>query len=360
MKTKQLLLSAFVATIAITACKKDNPEPEPTPTPAETGYSNGVFITNEGPFGTGTGTVSFYDRSAGTVSNDIFETKNAYPLGNLVQSLEVFNGKAYIVVNNAGKVEIADAGTFASSGVINGLNSPRYFLGIDSNTGYITEWGTGGVNGAVKVVDLSSQTVTSTIPTGKGAETLLKKGNKVYVACSGGYDNDSVVTVIDATTNSVIHNIVVGANPKSIKEDANGKLWVLCSGQYDMTYTTLEKKGKLVRINADVDTVELSLEFSSTTSQPFNLVSNSSKTTLYYNYNGQVYSHNATATALNSTGIISRNFYSLGIDPTNDYFYGADAGNFSSDGKVLRYTSAGAVVDSFTVGIIPGNFYFKQ
>lgn len=358
MKTKTLFnLSALALAITFTSCKKDDPE-TPAPTPAGVMYDNGVFISNEGPFNNGTGTISFYSRSTSGVSNDIFQTKNSYPLGNIVQSMEIFNGKGYIIVNNAGKVEIVDGSTFASNGAISGLTNPRYFLGIDNSKGYISEWGTGGINGAIKVVDLNTKTVTATINTGKGAEGMVKVGNNVYLTCSGGYANDSVVTVIDATTNAVVTTITVGANPKNIKVDASGKIWVLCSGEYGI-YPNLVKTGKLVRIDATSNTVELSLPFSSTTSQPSNLVINGAKTTLYYSYNGNVYSQLSSASSLNTTATINRNFYGLGIDPSNDYFYGSDAGDFSSNGKVIRYNTTGVAVDSFTVGVIPGNFCFK-
>lgn len=208
-------------------------------------------------------------------------------------------------------------------------------------------------------MDLTTKTVTSTITTGKGAEGMVKVGNTVYVACSGGYDNDSVVTVIDATTNTVITNINVGANPKYIKVGANGKIWVLCSGQWDSNYTTLVKTGKLVCINAFTNAVDLSLPFASFYSQPSNLIINGAKTMLYYSYDGKVYSQPHSSSTLTATAIINRSFYGLGIDPTNDYFYASDAGNFSSDGKVIRYNAAGVVLDSFAVGIIPGNFCFK-
>lgn len=356
MKRELFYLSILAPLLFVIGCKKD--DPKTTPDTVRT-YSSGVFITNEGPFGSGTGTISFYDRSNGSVTNDIFQTKNGYPLGNVVQSMEIFSGKGYIVVNNAGKIEVVDGASFASNGVITGLTYPRYFLGINSGKGYISEWGTGGVSGAVKVVDLATKTISATINTGKGAEGMVKEGDYVYVACSGGFGNDSVVTVINAITNAFVTNINVGANPKSIKVDANGKIWVLSTGQWDPTYSFLIKTGKLVRIDALSNTVDLSLSFSSTVSQPSNMVINSGRTILYYSYLGKVYSHAITASTLNSTSTIDRNFYSLGIDPSNDYIYGSDAGDFSSNGKVIRHNSTGAVVDSFQVGVIPGSFYFK-
>lgn len=359
MKTKQLVVATFAVLVSLSACKKDEPQPQ-TPTPTPSAFESGVFITNEGPYGNGTGTISYFNKTNSTVSNDIFESKNSYPLGNIVQSMSIYNSKGYIVVNNAGKVEIVDANTFASAGVISGLNSPRYFLGVNSTTGYVSEWGADGMTGAVKVINLSSNTVTSTIATGKGAENMLKVGDKVYVACSGGFGNDSVVTVIDALTNAVTGTINVGANPKSLQVDVNGKLWILCAGQWDVNYTMLEKTGSLVRINPATDAVELTLPLLSQYSQPFNLVINAAKTSLYYTFASEVYTQSVNASTLNTTPVISRNFYALGIDPATDYIYGGDAGNFSANGNVLRYSVSGTVIDSFAVGIAPNGFCFKN
>lgn len=359
MKTKQLIyLSTVALATTFSSCKKDIPDPEPPISTLSTAtYDNGVFITNEGPFQAGSGTVSFYSRSTSTVSKDIFEFKNLYPLGNVVQSMEIFNSKGYIVVNNAGTVEVVDGSSFISKGTITGLTNPRYFLGITNDKGYVTEWGAaGGVAGAVKVIDLNTKTVTSTISTGKGAEGMVMVGNFVYVACGGGFGNDSVVTVINATTNAVVKSIHVGANPKSLKVDSNGKIWVLCNGKSDVNYAYITNTGTLARINPTVDTVDLSLPFAL---RPSNLVINGAKTILYYSSNGKVYSHNNTAVTLNSTATINRSFHGFGIDPTNDYFYGSDAGDFVSNGKVLRYNATGVVVDSFTVGVIPSNFCFN-
>jgi YVTN family beta-propeller protein len=273
--------------------------------------------------------------------------------------MNIFNGTAYIVVNNGGKVVVANGTTFGSTGAISGLTYPRYFLGINSSTGYISEWGAGGAAGNIKVVNLSTKGIITSIPTGNGAEGMLLSGSKVYVACGGGFVNDSVISVINTTTNTVVNTINVGANPKSVKMDAAGKLWVLCAGQWDPTYTFLEKPGRLVRIDAATEAVDLSLPFSSTFSQPSSLVIDNTGTTLYYSYNGGVYSQSTSASSLSGSPVINRSFYGLGIDPTNNYIYASDAVDYSSNGKVLRYTPAAALVDSFAVGVIPGNFYFK-
>lgn len=371
---KIIYLSTLALAISITGCKKDTPNPDtstdavaaataPPPTsivpivttPADSNsntVSGGVFITNEGPFGSGSGTVGYYNRSTKSYHNEIFQNTNSYPLGNIVQSINIFNNAGYIVVNNADKVEVIDATTLVSGGVISGLSAPRYFLGINNTTGYVSQWGAGV--GSIQVIDLSTNTITSTIATGIGAEKMLMIGDKVYVVCTEG-----VVTVINTTTNTVEKTITVAAGAKAIKVDSNGDLWVLCSGKWDSSWSALEVTGCLVRIDGATDAVNLTLSFASTSKQPSNLVINNAKNTLYYTYNGNVVSHDITSTTLNATATISRGFYGLGIDPTNDYFYASDAGDFSSNGKVLRYTAAGVVVDSFTVGVIPGAFFFN-
>ena len=211
--------------ILFSSCKK---EAEITTTTSTTAYENGVFITNEGKFGEGTGTVSFFNRSTKTVSNDLFQNINGRPLGNVLQSMEVFNNKGYLLVNNGSKIEVVTMTDFKESGVIKDLIMPRYFLGIDNNKAYVSQWGTGGIEGSIKVINLNDNTISKTISTGKGPEVIVKVGNSVYVANSGGFANDSTVSIISTIDDSVIKTLVVGYNPNSLQVDANGKIWVLC------------------------------------------------------------------------------------------------------------------------------------
>ena len=351
----KLCISTVILTATLFGCKKDNPIPSNTSTAVS--YSNGVFVSCEGPFGSGTGTVSFYNRSSGIVTNDIFQTANGFPLGNIVQSVAIYNGKGYIAVNNAAKVEVVDATDFKSRGTITGLTNPRYFLGISSSKGYLTEWGSS--TSSIKVINLATNLVSTSINTANGAESMVKLNNKVYVTCNGGYGKDSVVMVINTLTDAVIDTIVVGPNPDDIQVDANGNLWVLCSGQWNSSFTALDQTGKLVRIDTTTNTANLSLSFSSTSSQPANLTMNTAKDKMYFTYQGSVYTHAISSSTLNSTAYIGRSFYGLGLDPVTDYLFATDPGNYVSNGKVIRYNTTATKIDSFTVGIIPGGLTFK-
>jgi hypothetical protein len=52
-------------------------------------------------------------------------------------------------------------------------------------------------------------------------------------------------------------------------------------------------------------------------------------------------------------------FYHTAFDPSGSrYLVTTDAGDFASAGKVFRWNSQGALVDSFTTGIAPGHVVF--
>jgi hypothetical protein len=351
---KRFVLLLALGTLLLTAC-----DPKEDATPAGK-YESGVLISHEGPFQDGTGTVSYFNRATKAVENDIFAATNGRPLGNLVQSVGVHNGKAYVVVNNANRVEIADAKDFRSLGVISGLASPRYFLGLTEEKAYVSQWGADGLTGSVAVVDLRTNAVTRTIPTGRGAERMLKVNNNVYVTQAGGYGNDNRVIVLDANTDAVVTRIVVGDNPNSIQLDANNKLWVSCGGFRDYQNPALNTAGSLVRINPASNAVELTLPFDDTAERPEEMTINRAGNVLFYTSSGAVYRHEIGSNALSPAPFLYRSFYGLGIDPADDVLYAADAGDFVSNGKVIRYNSStGVALDSVQTGIIPAEFTFR-
>jgi hypothetical protein len=351
---KRLAPLLAVGTLLLTAC-----DPKEDATPAGK-YENGVLISHEGKFQGGTGTVSYFNRATKSIENDIFGTTNARPLGNVVQSVSIHNGKAYVVVNNGNKIEVADAKDFKSLGVISGLAFPRYFLGLTEEKAYVSQWGADGLTGSVAVVDLRTNAVTRTIPTGRGAERMTKVNNNVYVTQVGGYGNDNRVIVLDANTDAVVTRIVVGDNPNSIQLDANNKLWVSCGGFRDYQNPALNTAGSLVRISPVSNAVELTLPFGDTAESPGEMTINRAGNALFYTYSGAVYRHDIGSTSLNATPVINRSFYGLGIDPADDVLYAADAGDYNSNGKVIRYNPAtGVALDSVQVGIIPAEFTFR-
>lgn len=220
--------------------------------------SDGFFVVNEGAFNGSNTSISFYDRATGVMSNDIFAVANKRPLGDQAQSITVFEDKAYVVVQNSGKVEVINADDYTSVKTItDGIVSPRYFIGINSTKGYLSDWGEFGVEGSVKVIDLVDFKVIKTISTGQGANRMIQKGDKVYVANNGGFGYDNKISIIDTKKDEVSSTIPVGDNPNSLQFDKDGNLWVVSAGNfvYNDDFTAIDEtkstKSTISKIGTD-------------------------------------------------------------------------------------------------------------
>ncbi|WP_051359879.1 YncE family protein [Adhaeribacter aquaticus] len=350
----RILLGGFLLanTFLFTSCEKNTEGPKGS-------YEKGVFVVNEGAFGKGNGAISFYNPSSKATETDIFYSVNNRPLGDVVQSMTIFNEKAYVVVNNSNKIEITDANTFKSVGSIEGLKLPRYFT-VANNKGYVTEWVAFSGNGRVSVINLANNTVTKTIEVGALPERLVVVNNKLYVTNS----NSNTVSVINTATDVVETTITVGDSPNSLAVDANNKIWVLAGGKtaYNSDWSVdvaASTAGSLSRINTSTNAVEATLPFATKTGSPNSLTSNKEKNKFYYKAAGKVYQLDITATSLPTTAFINRNFYGLGVDPNTNIIYGALAGSFTADSKAIRYNTNGTAIDSFATAIGPNGFIFK-
>ncbi len=349
---KPALLCVVLATlITITSCQKDNDDA------VKGAFSNGIFIVNEGPFQTGTGTITYFDPDSNLVKQDIFETVNGRPLGNIAQSMSIVDGKGYIVVNNAGKIEVVDVATFKSITTITNLINPSQFLLIDETKAYVSDW-----VGHVAILDLKSNTISRTITAGKGPDAMVKSGSYVYVANSGGLGIDSTVSVIDYITDKVIKVIRVGDVPSGMAVDGNGRVWVMCKGIGFAGWPQAgDTPGRLVRIDPSSLTVDFTYNFESSGDHPEKLLINKQKSMLYFLHNNAIYRLNIALSNTQPEKLVDRYFYALGYESKTGYLYASDPKNYIGNGVVLRYKADdGTLVDSITAGIIPRSFAFPE
>ncbi len=346
-----LLLPALISLAFLASCTKVENEPE------KGAFSDGVFIVNEGPFQTGTGTITFFKPDSNLIRQDIFESVNGRPLGNIAQSLTILNGNAYIVINNADKVEVVDAKSFKSTGTITALKNPSQFLGISGSKAYVSNW-----DGTVAVIDLLTNTVSKNIAAGTGPDGMLKSGNYVFVANTGGFGIDSTLAVIDFLTDKIVKTIPVGQAPTGLVSDGNGKIWVLCKGKgFDGWPQQGDTPGKLLRIDPNTLLVDFTYNFTLHDVHPDKLVIDKLKTKVYFLYNYGIYRFNLTGSGSVPEKLVSRAFYSLGYEDKTGYLYAADAKNYVNDGLVLRINAAnGLTIDSIPTGIIPRAFAFPE
>ncbi len=357
---RSLSLIVLVVIFISSSCKKDNSEINPAPNfPVDTNQQTSyVLISNEGPFLAGTGTITRYDRISNTYQKKIFETVNNYPLGNIVQSVEAFNNKVYVVVHNANKIVVAEDSTFKSIAEIDNIALPRYFIPIDSAKAYVTCW-----DDRVAVIDLQNYSVVNYIDVGTGPERMLKVNDKVFVLNIGGFVNDSTVSVIDCHQDIVDTTIFVGARPSGIVLDVNSNIWIMCSGKgYNGFPFPGDSPGKLLCIDPENYSVIKDLAFSDASEHPDKLVINQMKDVLFYLYPGGIFKYDINSNNLEVSPFITHinMFYSLGYDHREKLIYASDPLDYTQQGVVYKFDGVdGTLVDQHESGVIPGHFYFN-
>jgi len=342
--SKNTLFLLFIFFSLIYSCKKDQPPERPTEN-FTLGNTGGVFVVNEGNYAFGNAKLSYYNKAENSTIVDLFEQTNGTGVGDVLQSLYVFNQHAYLVVNNSGKIEVCDPVNLQKTATISGLTSPRYFLPVSNNKAYVTDI----YANKIWKIDLTNNTISGSIHLNGWSEQMTSVFGETFIT---NFTNGKLY-VLDESTDNLIDSIVVTKGASSIIQDANGKLWVLCSGD-----ATSSISPALYRINPTTRNIEFSQTISGS---PSRLCTNGTADTLYF-LNSGIMQFPINTSSIPSTPIITQgtaNFYGLGIDPQTSLIYVGDAIDYIQYGKVLIYKPNGNYVKEFGAGIIPGDFWFQ-
>lgn len=321
-------------------------------------FQNGFLVTNEGPFNNGFGSVSFVSNVFSGSENNIYQGVNNDNLGNIVQSIGFNDNNAYVVANVSNRITVVDRFTFQESARIeSGIENPRYFE-VSNGKGYVSNWGDPFVttDDYVAIVDLTSNTITGTIPVGEGPERIIVDGDFIYVALRGGFGVNNQVVVIDTTTDTIITEISVGDVPESMRLDDNGDLWVISQGS--PAFTGNETAGSVSRINTDTQEVIATFVFAVTEHPSFiNIVGDD----LFYFLDSAVYQTSVTNFSIPPAPIFTTPLLFNMFTPDNRTLIGCDAGDFASNGALRVYDlNTTEEIATLEVGIIPGNVYFNE
>jgi len=326
--------------------------------------NSGVYIVNEGNFMYGNSSLSFYDPITKRVVNHVFQARNGAPLGDVAQSMIIWNNLGFIVINNSGKIYIIDSSTAEYKGQITGLSSPRYIHVINSQKAYITDL----YARKITIFNPTTFEKTGIIKVGNSksefnqhsTEQMIQYKNLVFTNC-WSYDNK--ILVIDSNTDQLVDSIEVLKQPNSMVIDRNNKIWVITDGGFEGSPYGYEQAGFL-KIDAETREIERSFRFT-LGDHPLNLCINPSKDTIFF-LNRHVWKMAVSEKRLPEKPFIASEytsstggFYSLGIDPVSSEIYLGDAIDHRQNGMVRRYASSGKLIDEFKVGISPGDFAFK-
>ena len=314
--------------------------------------SSGAYILSEGGFSPGTAKLSFYSTAKDTFYTNIF---NPGIIGLFSDGLVYSGGFLYMCeqgkYGQPGKFYKLDTNGAVLSSINAGVNP--YSLAVSNNKAYLTN----GSAGNVSVVDLNTFTAVKTIQVGVYPQEILAYSGKVFVCNTSLYggQQDSTISIIDASADELIKTISVRKDPSSVCI-ANNKLVIGCPGDsssarlYWLDLTTLKL--------TDSSTV-LTNGFSKDISY------NSNDNYLYYiSINNNIVKYNISSKTesilianTNPAGIF---YYGYAYDATNKIHYLADAKNFSNNGRIVLYGFNGNYKKEYSTGVAPRRIVIKM
>jgi hypothetical protein len=306
--------------------------------------AHGIFICNEGNFQWGNASLSFYNTTTGTVQEDAYKSVNQKGIGDVLQSITLANGLAYLVVNNSQKIEIIDPKTFETKGQISGFNSPRYIQFIGSNKAFVSDL----YENAVWIINPETKSISGKIAINSWTEEMVYTGNSVFV-CGR---TTSYVYKINATNNVIEDSIPIGYGAQNMILDADQKLWVLTVGKGSIP-------AQLHRINLN-NNIEKTFNFPSGII-PNKLLVNSNKTKIYFLLK-DLFIMDIHASALPLNPLVQANgrtFYGLGYNPIKNEILLSDAKDYIQKSDIYRIDSLGQEIASFKAGINSTYFNWK-
>jgi len=318
----------------------------------------GFFILNEGAFGQGNASVSYYNIGTDSISHNIYENANASKLGDVLQSMTIVDDKAYLVMNNSAYIKVVDATDFEEIATIEGFTSPRYMQIINSKEAYVSDIYAGNI----WVVDLENNLITDSIPVPGWTEEMVLVGQKLFVTSPTIYGNPTSkeLYVIDINTRTVQEAISLKANPNNILLDNEGMLNVFCLGD---PFSTPKIAPSFYRINpADFSDKSFFNMPGLPDAYSGQLAFDTDSKKIYILY-GSVYYADildiglswANAPIVESDG---KSFYGLNVDPVTGDLFIMDAKDFNQAGKIYQYKSNGNFNREFGTGIVPSKIVF--
>lgn len=345
---KKLLIFSLGLVLLLSSCKRDEDDVVDIPDPV---VSSGMVVACEGSFNQNNASLHWLGDD-GSVRNNLFQSANGVPIGDVLQNYREFNGRGYAVVNNSQKVEVINPTTFESIGTIIGFDYPRDILVVDSSKGYITN---GSMAGDVLTFNPGNNSITGAIPAGNGPEEMTYNGSFVFVANSGGWLQDNTVTVINPINDEVVATVTVGDRPVALEVDYQNNVWVLCAGaiEYDENWNIVnETDARLMRIDGTAHAVTADITIGQNGDHPSHMAINADGTQLYV-VNGGLLTVGVNSGTVSEGPVEIGNYRAIGVHPSTGEIYLSSAPDYVSNDVVYVYSAQGELRETLNVGIAP-------
>ncbi len=342
-----LLSAAVIAMMTFNSCSDDNDSDKEIP------LDYRMIVLSEGTYGKATAEVAVIGRD-NVVKNNVFNTVNDRPLGDVAQSCTLINGKLYITLNNSAKIEVVNAKDFKQIETIlddKKEKKPQYVVQISKTEALVSDLGN-----KISIINTESDSWKETIDIEASSSRLLKVGNKVLI-------NTKKIYVFDIATKKIEKKVdVVPIDKAAMVKDNTGNIWVLTETalvQLDGVTFDIKKEIKFENVNYSINMYASRLD-----------ISKDGKT-LFFNAGSPggwvantLYSVETTATKAptESLSILGDNvttLYNFAVSPEGTIIV-CDALDYKQSGKIFEFNLKGEKLNEWIGGVIPQYIFFSD
>ena len=329
-----------------------------------------VIVANQGNFTQGNATLTEFIPDNGTAADGVFFDANGFLLGDIAQSVTIFDGKMYVVVNNSNVVRVLNPETFQQRfeiPIADGA-SPREIIRLNSNYAYVTNL----FDNSVSLIDLQlNQEILPRINVGENPDRAFFHDGLAYIS-NNGFGADSTIFVIDPkieegttgdiTTHEIVDTLFVSRGPGSVTLDDQGRLWTVSTGfdgEFDEDFNIIPGTGEPGGVHVfDIGT-RTEIAFFELESADDDIAFDPVAKKIYIN-SGGIRMIDTEQLTLDPGLLVEGSFFAMGLssEEADPKLFLADAKDFSVNGEVFIHDTNGDFIDSFDTGIIPGDFLF--
>lgn len=354
------MLAMMGLSLSFVACSNENGADDSQPVNPPTLIGENLIVCNEGNWQSDNGQLSYYDGTAGVLTNKWFRQVNGSKLGDTPNDIiQVNDTLIAIAVNWSNIIQYIHPDGTACGATENVPNNRR--MCADGNYLYITSNAHKCGNqtfekGYVAKIDVKTKQVVATCEVGWEPEGVRLYEGKLYVANTGGYafsENhayETTVQVVDAETMKSIKTIDTGCiNLYGEMSQAGQYLCINSCGDYH----NVKPKTVIVDCKTDkVSTFGFPCTYNTTDGKLFYTVGSE------FSYNTGAYVYQIKTINPETKEVKDGIFcdaitqkikeitspYELYISPYTQNVYFTDAGSYGSAGYLYGYTKEGQPV----------------
>ncbi|MEZ5066571.1 MAG: hypothetical protein R3B81_17715 [bacterium] len=209
----------------LAGCASSPTEPDPPIDPDPEGTPRVLVVNSQSE------TISRLELDTGEL------TVQAATAGTWVNRITRHGSRLLLTNSGANEIALLNAWDLAPAGAVDlgpGAN-PWTAVGTSVSQAIVSDW----LAGDVRRIDLATRSAGPPLATTPGPEGLAVTGSIAWIACTNyvggntGYA-EGRVDVVDLDAWSVVASVPVNTNPQEIAVAADGRLHVLCTGDYGL------------------------------------------------------------------------------------------------------------------------------